>query len=195
MHATAEAWLGRSLDLHPSLDQMVLRYLAAFGPATAADMQKWSGLTRLSEVTERLRPQLVTFRDLQGKELYDLPNAPRPDRDTPAPPRFLPVFDNVLLAHADRTRIVAAEHLHALFGTAALTAGPVLVDGFVAATWTIAGAGAAASLVIDPLVPVSASEREELAPGGRAAADVLRARRGSGRHRVPAAQDRLMDGR
>jgi len=131
-----------------------------------ADAQKWSGLTRLSEVTERLRPQLVTFRDPQGKELYDLPDAPRPEGDAPAPPRFLPVFDNVLLAHADRTRIVAAEHLHALFATAALTAGPVPVDGFVAATWTIVGAGAAARLVIDPLVPFSASEYSALAQEG-----------------------------
>ncbi|MFC8919150.1 winged helix DNA-binding domain-containing protein [Streptomyces sp. NPDC047821] len=130
---TAETWLGRSAE--PVTPQAaVLRYLAAFGPASVKDMQTWSGLTRLRDAFEALRPALLTFRDEQGVELFDLPDAPRPDPDTPAPPRFLPEFDNLLLSHADRTRVVPKEYKDRTWkGNQAYRT--FLVDGFLAGTW------------------------------------------------------------
>ncbi len=133
---TAEAWLGRELVHQPSIDEVVLRYLGAFGPATVADVSSWSRLTGMREVVERLRPRLRAFRDDRGRELFDLPDAPRPDPDTPAPSRFLPEYDNVLLSHADRSRFVRDERQGQPW-TAPIIHGTVLHDGTVAGTWHI----------------------------------------------------------
>ncbi|MEV8532652.1 winged helix DNA-binding domain-containing protein [Streptomyces sp. NPDC051211] len=119
-----------------SIEEAVRRYLGAFGPASVKDMQTWAGLTRLREVFERLRPELVTFRDEAGVELFDLPDAPRPDADTSAPPRFLPEFDNLLLSHADRTRVVPADLKGRTWkGNQAYCT--LLVDGFLAGVWRL----------------------------------------------------------
>ena len=135
-YATTEAWLGRSVDPDPSIDDAVLRYLRAFGPATVADVAAWSRLTAQGEVLERLRPQLRTFRDERGRELFDVPDGLLPDPDTPAPARFLPEYDNALLGHADRSRFTPdAGHDFGHIDRA--IHGTVLHDGVVAATWNL----------------------------------------------------------
>ena len=152
---TAESWLGRPLAAEPSIDDVVLRYLAAFGPATVADVAAWSRLTGMREVLDRLRRRLRAFRDERGRELLDLPDAPRPDPDTPAPPRFLPEYDNVLLSHADRSRFVAEAHRARLGAATGPIHGSVLHDGFVCGVWRLERdrATGAATLVVEPRTP------------------------------------------
>ena len=127
----AEPWLGRPF-VKREVEDLVLRYLAAFGPASVKDMQAWSGMTRLGEVFEPLRPRLRMFRNDSGVELFDLPDAPRPHPDVPAPVRFLPTFDNVFFGYADRDRIVTAAQRPYLVADAALT-----VDGVVRGLWKV----------------------------------------------------------
>ena len=134
---SAEAWLGRELDAHPSRERLVIRYLAAFGPATVSDIQAWSGLTRLREVVEPLRAELRTFRGEDGVELFDLPDAPRPGSERPAPPRFLPEYDNLLLSHADRTRFITGGERVPIRPGMGSRHGTLLVDGLFRATWQI----------------------------------------------------------
>ena len=110
------------------------RYLAAFGPALPADLATWSRLTGFREVLDRMRPTLRTFRDEHGRELVDVPGAPLPDPDTPAPVRFLPEYDNAVLSHADRSRYVPDDV--AALATEGPVHGTVLVDGSIAATWS-----------------------------------------------------------
>lgn len=165
--ATLESWTGGELDPDPSIDAVVLRYLRAFGPASALDVQRWSGLTRLNEVLERLRPELVRFRDERGRELFDLPDAPRPEEEVPAPPRFLGQFDNVLLGHADRTRIIPADTPFATQITQGRDrerfVNHLLVDGLLRAAWWIErDSRARAVLTIHPLGKLCKREREEV---------------------------------
>ncbi|MFG3512427.1 winged helix DNA-binding domain-containing protein [Streptomyces bobili] len=158
---TAEHWLGRPAEPAPAPDAVALRYLAAFGPASVKDMQTWSGLTRLREAFERLRPRLVTFRDENGVELFDLPDAPRPDPDTPAPPRFLPEFDNLLLSHADRARVVPPEH-HGRSWQGNQAYRTLLVDGFLAGVWKLE----ADALVVEPFTPLGRQRQQEVTAEG-----------------------------
>jgi Winged helix DNA-binding domain len=163
---SAEAWLGRPLDADPSPEEMVIRYLAAFGPATVKDLQQWCGLTRLRDVVERLGPRLATFRDEAGNELFDLPDAPRPDPDTPAPVRFLPEYDNLLVSHADRSRVISEVDLETLRATERLVRGCVLVDGFFRGLWQIKRQRGVATLHIESYGPLSNHDRDTVAEEG-----------------------------
>jgi hypothetical protein len=109
-------------------------------------VQAWSGLTRLREVVERLRPALRTFRDDYRRELFDLPYAPRPDPDTPAPARLVAEFDNLVLSHQDRSRVISDQNRKRLFTRNGIFPGTVLVAGFAAGIWRISQAGTAATL-------------------------------------------------
>lgn len=166
-HTTIEAWLGAPLDRTGTFDDLLVRYLTAFGPASIRDAQMWCGLTGLAEVAERLRPRLCAFRDEAGRELLDLPDAPRPPIDTPAPVRFLPPWDNVLRAHADRSRVMSDEHRHALRRPNDVVPGTVLVDGFLAATWAQQITSAAASLTVVLLRPLTPREQSAISAEGR----------------------------
>lgn len=155
-HTTAEAWLGRPLDPAPAPDDLVLRYLAAFGPATVADLQKWCGLSRLGPVLKRLVPELLTFRDERGRVLYDLPEAPRPDPDVPAPVRLVAPFDNLLLSHADRSRVLPERYKDRVMTRNGLVLGTLLVDGLVAGTWRLTGEQ---EVVVEPFVRLARADR------------------------------------
>jgi hypothetical protein len=163
---TAQAWLGRPLGRDHSPDRLVLRYLAAFGPAGARDVEAWSGLRGLAPILLRLRPRLRVFQDEKGALLYDLPRAPRPHPDTPAPPRFLPDYDNVFLAHADRARIVD-ERLRLRHRTGvSLRTCPFLLDGFIAGDWRIDRRRSGATLTITPFARLSSKDAAALSEEG-----------------------------
>ncbi|WP_030171969.1 winged helix DNA-binding domain-containing protein [Spirillospora albida] len=150
----AAEWLGRPLSPGPAVEELVLRYLAAFGPASAADAQAWSGLPALGEVLDRLRPRLRTFADGAGRELFDLPDAPRPDPDSPAPARFLPEFDSLVLAHADRRRIIADAHRPFLTTKNLRVRSVFLWDGFAAGVWESEYKRKVATLRLRPFSPL-----------------------------------------
>jgi len=156
----AEHWLGRPIAPKPSLEPLILRYLKAFGPAAVSDISAWSGLTGLRGVVEQLRPKLRTFRDERGRELFDLPDGPLPDPQTPSPPRFLPEYDNILIGHDDRTRVIDHAYRYSIF------MGTLLVDGFVQGTWGIKRAGDATTLAIEPLRKLTQAERSAVAEEG-----------------------------
>jgi hypothetical protein len=164
---TIEHWLGAPLQTEIPAEKAVLRYLAAFGPATAGDVRIWSGLTGLREIVDRLRPRLQTFRDEKGRELFDLPEAPRPDPDTPAPPRFLPEYDNVLLSHDDRSRIIIHSGWPTLFAGNDGMVGSLLVDGFVTAAWMMTRLRDDAVLHVHPLRRLTPAEQAAIAAEGR----------------------------
>ena len=168
--AVADSWIGKRVGEAADAKGLVLRYLAAFGPATVRDAETWSYLRGLGPAFEALRPKLRVFRDERGRELFDLPKAPRPPAATPAPVRFLPDYDNLLLGHLDRTRVVPEAH-RARLATKNLRLPPTfLVDGRVAGTWRTERARAAALLVLEPFEALSRKARAELTEEGEALA-------------------------
>ncbi len=149
--ALAEDWLGRAIPIgSDGLPALVRRYLAAFGPASITDAQNWSGIGGLRATFAALRGELATFRDGRGRELFDLPGAPRPEEATPAPVRFLPEYDNLVLGHDDRSRIVADEHRPRLVTKNLQIPATFLVDGFVAGTFKVERRKKTATLTLAP---------------------------------------------
>jgi len=166
--AVAETWLGEPIAKDAKPNDLVLRYLAAFGPASVADFQTWSGLQAMKPVFEQLRPKLVTFRDERKRELFDLPKAPRPDEATPAPVRFLPDYDNLLLAHADRSRVIADDHRKRIFTANLRIWATFLVDGVVAGAWTVIRKKKSAVVKLDAFGKLTKKVRDEVAKEGEA---------------------------
>jgi len=157
----AESWLGRPLAKRASPERMIQRYLAGFGPATVKDMQAWCGMTRMREVVERLRPKLRVFRNEDGAELFDIPDAPLPDPDVPAPARFLPELDNVVIAFDDRRRMMTEEQRRYVVVEA-----PVTVDGFLCGFWRIKRDRRTVILSVDVTGSLSTVDRAEVAAEG-----------------------------
>ncbi|MCZ4557027.1 winged helix DNA-binding domain-containing protein [Rhodococcus maanshanensis] len=151
---TLERWTDTPMS-EPIPDEIILRYLAAYGPASAADAQAWSGLTRLGEVFDRLRPRLRVFVDEDGAELFDLPDAPRPDPAGSLPPRILAPYDSVLLGHANRSRVIADEHRKVVFTVNGIIKPTVLVGGQVAGFVTVTAKKRSAAVEIATFAPVA----------------------------------------
>jgi len=157
----ADDWISAPLAA-PDLPALVRRHLAAFGPASAADVQAWSGLKGLKDVLDGMRDELVAYTHGR-RTLYDLPDAPRPDEDAPAPPRLLPEFDSLLLAHQDRTRVIDDDRRKALATKNLRIQATFLVDGFVAGSWAIAARGGTSPLTLSAFAPLAKPVRDELA--------------------------------
>jgi winged helix DNA-binding protein len=166
--AVAESWIGRKMGKGGGAIALVLRYLGAFGPASVRDAQTWSGMRSLADAFAALRPKLKVFHDEKGRELFDLPKAPRPPAGTPAPVRFLPDYDNLLLAHADRTRVVADAHRTRLATKNLQVLATFLVDGFVAGSWKIERTRSSAALVLTAFEPLSRKAKADLTAEGKA---------------------------
>jgi hypothetical protein len=161
--AAAEQWLGKAVPTKAApCDALLLRYLEGYGPASADDMRAWSGLPRtaVKEAVDRLRERVVVFRDGK-KEIFDLPDAPRPDGDVPAPVRLIPEYDNVITTRADE-RFVAKGDRPRVFLSALRIAATVLVDGFAAGTWKMDATKKLATVTIEPFKPLAARVKKEV---------------------------------
>lgn len=173
--AALETWLHRPVtNLTP--EALVQRYLKAFGPASVADIRTWSGLPGLGTVIEELRPRLHRFCNEHGRELVDLPDAPRPDPDTPAPPRFLYDYDNLLLSHADRTRVTdnVDYATHGFTSQSNRQPSSLLVNGFVAGTWIAQPTRAGARMTIRPFRRFTTAQRDAITSEGLSVLQFLR---------------------
>jgi len=147
------------LDPVEARAELLRRYLAAFGPSSRKDIDTWS-MMRMPQIVPALELlELRRFRDEQGRELLDVPRGPLPDAETPAPVRFLPKWDNVLLAHADRSRVLPEPYRRQVIRMNGDVAQTFLVDGFVAGTWSVEGA----RVVTEPFARLPPAARRELA--------------------------------
>jgi hypothetical protein len=167
----ARRWLGRDPGPPIDFDALVLRYLAAFGPASGNDFNAWSGLSGGPAAMARLRGQLVALAGPDGRELFDLPEAPRPSEATPAPVRFLPDYDNVIVGYADRSRILPPVAAKGLWRANGLRPA-FMVDGMVRGSWKLT-AGKAARLEVAWFEPLGRRAEAALRREGRALLEAL----------------------
>jgi hypothetical protein len=161
----AESWIGRQISPEDNLRDLLFRYLSAFGPASVTDAQTWLGM-KLKETFEKLRPELQSYRGEGRTELFDLPGLPLPSEDVPAPARFLPEYDNLLLSHSNRTRVIANEYRSKVYLPGLRVAATILVDGFVRGAWKIEKTKTAATLLIDPFDKLTKKDRAALTEEG-----------------------------
>ncbi|MBB2482589.1 AlkZ family DNA glycosylase [Bacillus sp. APMAM] len=173
VHTSAEVWLGALPFSKLTTEDMILRYLAAFGPATIKDIQVWSGRTRLIENVEHLLPQLIIFHDEEGNELFDIPNAPRPEENIPSPPRFLGGFDNMLLSYANRKRIMDESYRNKVFTKNGIIRPTILIDGFVSGIWKYEKEKGIVRLIIELFKEVSEQDQNELTEEGNRLLDFI----------------------
>ncbi|BAW03974.1 winged helix DNA-binding domain-containing protein [Nocardia seriolae] len=153
-----QPWLGAPLDPDYPLAELLLRYLRAFGPATTMDMQTWSKLTGIKRAVDELGDRVVTHTDERGRTLYEAADAVLADPDLPAPVRLLGWYDNAILSHQDRTRIVPDGNAPPLRAFANQVA-PILVDGYLAAVYKVFAKGDTARLRITPHTWLSRTDR------------------------------------
>jgi len=166
--ALAEHWLKTKVGAGAGPGSLVLRYLAAFGPATTADIQGWLGIRGVAELLAPIREKLLTFEDARGREVFDLPKAPRPGTDVEAPVRFLPEYDSLILAHADRSRIIDEAHRKALVTKNLIVPATFLVDGRVNGTWKVERKKATATLRLTPFTTIPKSAKYAIEEEGQA---------------------------
>jgi hypothetical protein len=180
---TAEAWIGSAGGGSATIDDLVLRYLAAYGPATASDAQAWCGIPGLKTAFERLRPKLVSFKGERGGEVFDLPDSPRPDPDVAAPVRFLPDWDNAIVGRAD-ARMLAPQHRSKVFQPGLRILATVLVDGVVAGTWKIERKKTSAELIVSTFGSLPSRVKPEIEAEGRALLEFAESDAASSRVRI-----------
>ncbi|MDQ2957542.1 MAG: winged helix DNA-binding domain-containing protein [Actinomycetota bacterium] len=161
-HSSAESWLGRPLDSNSCPDELILRYLRAFGPATVADIAAWSGMAGLRPQLERLRPRLRSFVNPRGQELLDVVDGLLPAADQPVPVRIIAEFDNLLLAHADRDRIFAGADRMRFISVNGLVSSTFLIDGFVAGTCKLSRSKGTATVTFRPFTKLRKVDRAAL---------------------------------
>lgn len=161
-HTSAEHWLNRPLSDTESIDNLVFRYFDAFGPATIADLQQWSGIRRLREVVERNSHRLERHLDANGQERFDTAGRVHPHLETPAPVRFLGEFDNILLAHTNRTHVISEEDRRRVFTVNGIIRATILVDGFVHGMWKLHQTENEAHVEVSPFRPLTPTDRREL---------------------------------
>jgi hypothetical protein len=160
-YALAETYLRRTLEPE-NIVGLLTRYLQAFGPASIKDLQFWVVIPKLQDSINAVQDQFVTYKDPKGTVLLDVPNMPIPDGDTPAPIRLIPEYDNLVIGHDQRARILPDEHYKKIFLSAARVRATMLVDGFVAGAWKTERVKKDLTLTLEPFFGVSQAIKEEL---------------------------------